>query len=283
MIRSWSLKMKLKFYALAGVIALISGAVLLSVNIYGIFKDVRPQMFFADELRFEEDITLSREETFEALERLEGETDKEYADRITKVIGSGLAHVHWERYDTQKFNQLIPIWENYFLYFMGRFSGIPEFERYHFANYERSLNRGIGICGDASMIMSQLLDKQGIPNQLLTFPGHVVLAATFDNGQELTFDPDFGVSLDYSPVDLRSSPDAIRQAYTDAGYLQSDVNLLNTIYDNEFERWNGVSHFITKKYYFEILAYWLKWPLPFILIILGGFLVRLPLKKSNWM
>ncbi len=273
--------MKLKFYALTGVIALTLGAGLLCVNIYGMFKDVRPQMFFADELRFEEDITLTREETFEAIVRLEGETDKEYADRITQVIGGGLAHIHWERYETQKFNQLIPIWENYFLYFMGRFSGIPEFERYHFANYERSLNRGIGICGDASMIMSQLLDKQGIPNQLLTFPGHVILAATFDNGEELAFDPDFGVSLNYSPVELSSSPGAVGQAYADAGYPQSDVIVMNRIYDNTFKRWDGVSHFITKKYYFEIFAYWLKWPVPFILIVLGGFFVRLSFKKMT--
>lgn len=271
--------MKLKLYALAGIITLTLGAGLLGVNIYGLFKDVRPQMFFADELRFEEDITLTREETFEAIERLEGESDKEYADRITQVIGSGLAHIHWERYDTQKFNQLIPIWENYFLYFMGLFSGIPEFERYHFANYERSLNRGIGICGDASMIMSQLLDKQGIPNQLLTFPGHVILAATFDNDEELTFDPDFGVSLNHSPVDLSSSPDTVGQAYADAGYPQSDVIVMNRIYDNEFNRWDGVSHFITKKYYFEILAYWLKWPVPIIFIVLGGLWFRVSFRK----
>lgn len=271
--------MKLKVYALAGIVFLALGSVLLGVNIYGLFKDVRPQMFFADELRFENDVTLTREETFEAIERLEGETDKEYAHRITQVIGSGLAHIHWRRYDTQKFNQLIPVWENYFLYFMGRFSGIPEFERYHFANYKRSLDRGIGICGDASMIMSQLLDKQGISNQLLTFPGHVVLAATFDNGEELTFDPDFGVSLNYSPVDLSSSPDAVGQAYAEAGYPQSDVIVMNRIYDNAFSRWNGVSHFITKKYYFEMLAYWLKWPVPFIFIGLSFMLFRVTFRK----
>ncbi|MFT6836447.1 MAG: hypothetical protein ACJA0H_002497 [Francisellaceae bacterium] len=68
----------------------------------------------------------------------------------------------------EQFNQLIPIWENYFIYFMGVFSGIPEYERYHFANYQRSLERGIGLCGDASMVISQLLDKQNISNKILT-------------------------------------------------------------------------------------------------------------------
>ncbi|BFT29621.1 hypothetical protein D210916BOD24_07970 [Alteromonas sp. D210916BOD_24] len=266
--------MRPKFYLFAGIVLMTVGLGFLGINIYGLFKDVRPPVFFQDELRFENDITLTREETFAAVNRQEGESDKAYAERITQVIGSGLAHIHWRRYDNQKFNQLVPIWENYFLYFMGKFSGIPEFERYHFANYERSLNRGIGICGDASMIMSQLLDKEGIPNQLLTFPGHVILTATFENGEELTFDPDFGVALNYSPADLQSTPNVAGEAYANAGYPQSDVVVMNRIYDNQFKRWDGVSHFITKKYYFEIVAYWLKWPVPIILLFLAGYLLR---------
>ncbi len=268
-------------YTYIAVVLMTLGLGLFSVNIYGLFKDVRPSVFFDDELRFENDITLTREETFTAIERVEGETDKEYAARITKVNGSGLAQIHWRRYDTKKFNQLVPIWENYFLYFMGRFSGIPEYERYHFANYEKSLNRGIGICGDASMIMSQLLDRQGIPNQLLTFPGHVILTATFENGEELTFDPDFGVSLNFSPVALQSTPDIAGEAYANAGYPHSDVITMNKIYDNSFKRWDGVSHFITKKYYFEIVAYWLKWPFPIAIILLAGYLFHLSARKSK--
>jgi len=66
-------------YTYIAVVLMTLGLGLFSVNIYGLFKDVRPSVFFDDELRFENDITLTREETFTAIERVEGETDKEYA------------------------------------------------------------------------------------------------------------------------------------------------------------------------------------------------------------
>jgi hypothetical protein len=40
------------------------------------------------------------------------------------------------------------------------------------------MERGIDICGDASMIMSQILERNGIESKIVTFPGHVVVAAT---------------------------------------------------------------------------------------------------------
>ena len=51
--------------------------------------------------------------------------ETEFSTRVTKVIAKGIAHIHWDKYQPEKFNQIVPIWENYFLYFMGRFSGIP--------------------------------------------------------------------------------------------------------------------------------------------------------------
>lgn len=243
------------------------GLVLTCINIYGVFQDIRPSNIQEEELRFGKfDLDLELERPVESFYKRPGEGDEEYSQRVTKLISANLAHIHWERYDPSKFNQLVPIWENYFLYFMGRFSGIPEFYRYHFADYERSLKRGIGICGDASMIMSQLLDKAGIDNQLYTFPGHVIVGVNFQNGTEKLFDPDFGVSLNMTPNDVMSSPAVAAQHYIDAGYYRSDYDLLLNVYNNEFKSWDNVRHFITKKYYFEKVSYWLKWPLPLLMM-----------------
>jgi hypothetical protein len=222
-----------------------------------------------NELRLKNDTPHSYEETLDNTQRKEGESDKEYSDRIRRVIAQGLAHIHWKKYQNTKFNQLIPIWENYFLYFMGKFSGIPEFERYHFSDYKKSLKRGIGICGDASMVMSQLLEQNGISNQIIAFPGHVVISARFSDGQELVFDPDFGVALPYSLEDINKTPSLINEHYTLEGYTAKDVSTLNAIYNLDFTRWNGVKHFITKKFYFEKIFYAMKWPLPIIFIVLS--------------
>ena len=47
-------------YTYIAVVLMTLGLGLFSVNIYGLFKDVRPSVFFDDELRFENDITLTR-------------------------------------------------------------------------------------------------------------------------------------------------------------------------------------------------------------------------------
>ena len=251
--------------------SILIGTLLTSINIYGLFQNIRPPVFFSDELRFKNDISLSYEQTINKIIRKEAETDKAFANRITPIIAQGLAHIEWKQFSGSQFNQLIPIWENYFLYFMGKFSGIPEFEKYHFANYKRSLKRGIGICGDASMIMSQLLDKQKISNQLITFPGHVIVAAKFSDNTELLFDADFGVSLPFSPDEIKQSPSLVNEYYLNAGYYDYDITAFNRIYDNEYKRWDGVKHFITKKYYFEYITYTLKWPLPVLMISISLF------------
>ncbi len=250
------------------VFLLLSGVALAAINVYGEFKSIRPSVFFNDELRFQNDQPTEFKNTMSQLVRLEGESDLLFSKRVTKVIAEGIAHIHWERYNAEKFNQLIPLWENYFLYFMGKFSGIPEFEKYHFANYKRSLERGIGICGDASMVLSQVLTNNNIQNNIITFPEHVVVSAMLGT-KEKVFDPDFGVSLPFSPDEIMQSPSIVNDYYINAGYFDYDIKAFNRIYNNNFQRWEEVKHFITKKYYFEKLSYWLKWPLPLFLIFIS--------------
>ncbi|MEO9945221.1 hypothetical protein [Paraglaciecola sp.] len=251
------------------LICIVMGTSLLAVNVYGLFQDVRPSIIETEPLRFPNDLSLNYEQAMKHIEALPDEDHSQYAIRMTDVISQSLAHIHWnEEYDVTRYNQLIPIWENYFLYFMGKYSGIPEYEKYHYANYQRSLKRGIGICGDASMVMSQLFDQQGIPNQILSFPGHVIVTAEID-GEEKLFDPDFGVTLPYSPAEIKDSPTQIYQHYIDKGYSLREIKGLMRAYELGYQRWDGVKHFITNKYYFEKVAYVLKWPFPIIIMIIG--------------
>jgi hypothetical protein len=266
---------------LFSTILILLGLTLTMVNVYGLFHDVRSSRLNTEPSRFPNDVSLNYEQSMHEIQPTADEPDIDYAHRMTNVISQSLAHIHWnEEADTTRYNQLIPVWENYFLYFMGKFSGIPEFEKYHYASYQRSLKRGIGICGDASMIMSQLLDKQGIKNQILSFPGHVVVAANIE-GQEKVFDPDFGVAIPFSPEQIKTAPTQIFQHYKDMGYSSREIQGLMRAYNLGFKRWDGVKHFITNKYYFEKVAYGLKWPFPIILIILGGTLLIFTSKSKK--
>ncbi|WNC72539.1 hypothetical protein RGQ13_00775 [Thalassotalea psychrophila] len=271
-------KVNLAFTIAAFLISLI----LISINIYGLFQDIRPKVFFSDQLRFKQnDISLSYKQTINNIARNQNENDQQYAQKITPVIAQGVAHIHWKKFENTKFNQLIPVWENYILFLMGKFSGIPEYEKYHYSDYHRSLKRGIGICGDASMIMSQILDEHNIHNQLLSFPGHVIVSAKFKDGQEYLFDPDFGVYLPYSAEEISQNSSLVISHYKNAGYSNDDLKALTRIYSNNFERWNGVQHFVTKKYYFEYFSYFFIWAFPCLLLLVSAYLLYIRKKRSN--
>jgi hypothetical protein len=261
------------------IIPFVLGIAFTCINIYGEFQQIRPADFSNDQLRFPDDQPETFEKTISQLKKIKNETDLQFSQRVTQVVSAGLAHIHWEAYSPDKFNQLVPIWENYFLFFMGMFTNIPEYEKYHFANYKKSLERGIGICGDASMIMSQILDEQGIANKILTFPGHVVVSAEFSDGNEAILDADFGVTVVISKNQLKENYNIIAQQYISAGYTARDEIFFQQMYQQDYIVWDGVEHFITNKYYFEHISYALKWPLPILLIIIS----ILFLKKKNKM
>jgi len=260
--------------------AILCGVALSVLNLYGLAKPLRPNDLTAEHLRFGAmDIALTEDELLARLLIRENETPSAFSKRITLDIAKGIAHIHWARYESTKFHQLIPIWENWILYAMGLFSDIPEYKRYHFANLYKSIERGIGICGDASMIMSQVLDNNGIPSKIVTFPGHVVVSAQIDN-QDFIFDPDFGVVIEYSLEQLNANPNLVSNAYSSVGHpISQDSFFINT-YGQDYQVWSGVDHFITKKYYFEKFAYLIKWPFPLLLIVLP-FWVLTKNRNSN--
>jgi hypothetical protein len=246
-------------------VILIIGFSLTMINIFGITQDVRPKITNVELLRFKNDVELTYEQSQKLLNWKPSDNEAMFADRVNHVVSKSLAHIEWDKFDARKYNQLIPIWENYFLYFMGAYSGIPEFERYHFTDYKRSLYRGVGICGDASMIMSEVLNKNNINNKIITFPGHVILSAQI-NGKEQMYDPDFGVSLPYSKNEINTKPSLIIQHYKEKGYSDKEINNLVRRYGGKYQEWRGVQHFMTNKYYFEKFAYLMKWPAPLMLI-----------------
>lgn len=251
------------------------GLLLLILNIYGLSQSLRPEGLNYDVLRFKQnDLLLSPEEFSQQINRLPNEGEAEFVRRLTDVIADGMAHVHWGKYDPDRFYQRVPVWENFILYFMGRFSGIPEFERYHFTIAEKGIERGVGLCGDASMLMSEVLKKEGIANKIITIPGHVAIAAQAD-GTEFWLDPDFGVAIESNLEVLKAEPERITKAYNDKGFIENGESLVrNGMENHNYQAWNGVEHFVKKKYYFERISYFLKWFIPIFLITIGLYLGR---------
>ncbi|MDO6566333.1 hypothetical protein Q4561_04635 [Alteromonas sp. 1_MG-2023] len=263
-------------------VTLLLGAVLLAINVYGLTKSLRPEGLTPEVLRFSQnDLTLSKDAFIASSSRISTETDFQYATRLTHVISNGMAHVHWERFNPSQYNQTIPIWENYILYLMGKFSGIPEFERYHFTIPEKSMERGVGLCGDASMLLSELLMREDIHNSIVTVPGHVMVEALLD-GREVLLDPDFGVVLDYDVSTYIQNADELEKEYNQKGFIGNGEDVVkNGMKTGDVLYWDGSRHFVQKKYYFERVSYVLIWLLPILICATSLILLNIKHKKKD--
>lgn len=249
-------------------VSFVVGVSLMAINLFGLTQSLRPVGLTPDVLRFgEHDLTIDSASLSRQIERGTTESQLEYAKRLTYAYAAGVAHVKWNAYSPSQFHQRVPIWENYILFIMGHVSGIPEFERYHFSDPRKSIERGIGICGDASMTISSLLNEQGIENKIVSLPGHVMVEANID-GNNYILDGDYGVFLDNGFDYYQRNPGEMIAAFRSQLGRDGDGEELiaNNIAEQGFTRWNGTKHFITKKYYFEKLVYPLKWLIPLLLM-----------------
>ena len=271
---------------LAGI-SLVVGFALMGLNIYGLTQSVRmPGLGITghDQLRFVPEQVWSYEDSLTAINGLNTSKSKaELAESANQIVHKSLVHPDWEKVDAVEYRQLVPIWENYFLWGIGMFSGLPQFQRYHYADYERSIKRGIGICGDASTALSSILDQHQIPNRIVSFRGHVIVEYDRGNGKPQLLDPDFGIALGLSLEGLLNQLEQARSLYLAAGYNADEVDDLIRIYQNDFALFDNTYHFMTLRYLFEKVSYIAKWAFPLLLILSSlGYLIWLrPRRHSN--
>lgn len=253
---------------------LLLGIGLLWLNVYGLSQSLRPEFSEETVFRFPGDWPLPYKESIDGLARLQHESDRSYVERLTYHVAASVGHIEWAHSeDVDRYHQRVPAWENYILYLMGVFTSIPEYQRYHFSSYKKGLERGIGVCGDVSIILSQVLREQGFDAKIVSYPGHVVVAVKMADGDRLLLDPDFGVVMPLAAEETASNLTVVEDLYSRAGYSAKEVRTLKKAFNKPPTHWDGVEHFISKKYYFEIASYYLIWLIPLLLILSSAFLV----------
>ena len=255
------------------ILLLTPSLMLMLINLYGITQSMEQDSIPSEYLIFGgRDKNISSDELKVGINKLNEESDTDFAKRLTLLIADGISHIYWDKYEPEMFHQQIPIWENWILWGMGEFSGISEFERYHFTQINKSIERGIGLCGDVSMLLSEILNENQIKNQIISTSEHVIVELTEQN---LTLDPDFGVYFEGSFSTLSNHPEITKKVYLDAGYSQGRADLLANAYVSDgVLKWDGAKHFVTKKYYFERISYVLKWMLPIITLFIGILILK---------
>lgn len=267
------------------VVALTIGLLLLMVNLYGLTQPIRKPGLGVTEfeqLRFIPDRVWSYEESISAIDGLDRSLSTQaLVGNANSLVNQSLVHVDWLKVNALEYRQLVPIWENYFIWAIGKFSGLPQFERYHYANYKRNIRRGIGICGDASTVLSSILDNHQIENRIVSFKGHVIVEYEDEQGSRFLADPDFGIGMDGDLEQLVKNPKRFKQYYLDAGYPAAEVDYLFVAYDSTFAIYDDTFHFMTKRYIFEEVSYVVKWLLPIILLFFSGLYLLRNTKASG--
>ena len=249
-------------------IVLALSVALLAINIYGLTQSLRADGLEDEPLNiFKDDLKLSLKQAQKQIIKKEKEKDQAYTLRLNKVIADSIAHVHWENISSDKYNIHIPIWENYILWAMGYIH--PEYARYHFRNDKKSLERGIGTCGDTAMMINTLLIKAGIDSKILAFPKHVVASAKVNNNT-LILDPDYGVVIPISPNQAKKATNLITNQYIKAGYSKTKAQQIAKILSKPYTTFNNTFHFGPNTMRLETISYFLIWILPIAGIIVPG-------------
>jgi hypothetical protein len=256
------------------------GAILLIINIVGLFKNMRnPELYsLENEIKNRKnDVVIKYPDIRDSLVRKSGESKADYAVRINSVIHDGFAH-YWKRPGIDRFNMRVPVWENYLLY-LASYINPKKYERYEFTSYEKGLERGVGVCSGHSIVLKGFLKEEGIKAELLDVGGrHVVVRAEIDDSTTYLLDPDFGVNVPHDTAALTRNPELARAPYAQMANLYYDeavepytTNLMVEIFGNRKHVYNVYN-------WFEGFSYIAIWILPILLLI--PYFLELQKKKS---
>jgi hypothetical protein len=255
-----------------------SGALLLMLNIVGMFIPLRNEAIY-EQAGFTTRptyITLAPEEVLSVIQQDASNDRKAYLVRLTGALNKGVLH-YWEDDGIDKYSMRVPIYENYLLYAASHL--YPRlFQKYEFMDYRRAVARGVGLCSQYSLIISQVLEDKGIPVKIINFDGHVVATAQADphTDEWWILDADYGV---VTPHDIRAverNPGLGRAAYIARGYLPDELNVAGLL-KKGYRIVDGARGYAPTLYWVEYVAYVLIWLIPAVLMmpmvcsLLAGF------------
>jgi hypothetical protein len=260
-----------------------AGLFLLLLNLNGIFSSLRNPEIYQAHLDTLDGHTLLSEQQF--YNKIAGDsTDhKAYELIVNDAVHNGMVQ-YWGDQGVDKFHLHIPFNENYILYTAG-FLFPNEFNKYELLDYHQAVERAVGLCSQHAIVATAILSERGIPARIIGLDGHVVLQAQVDvkTNEWWIFDPDYGVVIPNNIDQVEQNPQIIAPYYARAGYSQSIISDLESIYGPEgnVKLSEGVNPYSPKKAIYEPLSYFLIWVIPFGFMTPGVFVIFRIVKKRK--
>ncbi len=257
--------------------ALVLGALLLLVNLIGLFRTMEePDLLLDNRATFKGDKQLILAEVLPQADRKPGEDIETYFKRLNQLVNGSISHL-WHSDDAKyRYHGHVPPWENYILWTLG-YLWSERVGQYEFFDWRKAVERGIGLCSQHALVISGILEENGIESSIVGLEEHVVATAKTTNGDWWILDPDYGVVIPHDLQTLEQQPELVSEYYAPsilncspplktktcqdvaymAGIYQSTEN--NHIYPS------GHTGYSWKWYLIEKVAYLLKWAIPLLL------------------
>lgn len=245
---------------IAGVLFVL-GAGLLILHLSGRQMSLRNPEIYTSRTAFDHDISLTYEEARAQLVRRPGESDEEFAVRATYVVNRGMAH-YWKDEGIDKFRLRLPPWENY-LFWVASFVNPKRYAKWEFANPDKALERGVGLCSEHAIVLVHALRRNGVPATIVGLDGHVVAMALVRPETFYLLDADYGVVLPHSIMEVQQDPEIVRPYYA-AKYPPQVADYLVEVYGPEGNRMDpsGERIYTAGKRRREAVFYTAAWAIP---------------------
>ena len=260
------------------------GFCLFIINIIGLFFSLRNELIYQEKnTTFANDIILTEKEFYDRVNK--PVIDKKlYITNLNQAVNQGIAK-YWRNAGINKYNLRIPFYENYLL-FIASYLNPEEYLKYEFVDYRKAIERGVGLCSQQAIIVSEILLEKSIPSFIVGLSDHVVLRAQVDKSRDewWVLDPDYGVVIPYDIDIIENNTKIIRPFYAQAGYKQKKINRLENIYEKEGNAVmseQGAKGYQIKRFSNEPIFYFLKWLIPCILMTTPIFLFLIRRRNRN--
>jgi len=264
------------------------GIFLIGINVTGFFIPLRNSDIYKQKTGFENDITLTKDQLYNVINNNNIE-NKQYIIKLNKAVNDGICH-YWLDEGINKYNIRIPIYENYLL-FIASYIYPETYKKYEYLNYKKAIERGIGLCSQHAIIISEILKEKGIESKIIALNGHVVAMAKVDKktNEWWVIDPDMGVVIENDISYIENEPEIIRDYYFKKGFNDKKIDELVEIYGKEGNIVvDSVKDYDLKKYRNEYTLYVLIWliplffMLPYSLLFFFKIFNRLRECNKNW-
>ncbi len=269
-------------WLLPGLAATAVGLALLALNLYGVlFASLRAPdaVGYRD---FAGSVTLPYAESIARLDAIPNGDAMTLVTEATRIFHEGIAHLDPDdvvRLGPHRLHTTVPVWENYLLFALAYLK--PDtYQDYEFCSYRRTLERGVGRCGQQSLALVDFLSRRGLPAGFVDLGGHTVATADVGKGEWILLDPDYGAVIPFSIAQAEKAPESVIPYYWNDQVVRRQAFRVFDAQDNKVMI-GGPSVRWKRACPAEQVAYLLKWLLPGVLVFSGVLLLRVARRSGR--